>query len=192
MLWGGVGREDFPFPEDRCGHISGSCSCLTAFPVLPAPSPLFPILFSCLGGTGNSGQGTFEDNHGVLMAVSFLLPDPTACLTSWGRCRPWLAVPVVYTWEPSRREDGQRVQASLLCLRSHGWIQEPLHRAPLPSSSITRGVVALSTPSSGSYRVTDSPACFWVPSSLHPDPSQKLDGSRSPGRQMQDQISFCQ
>lgn len=158
---GGKGGEDFSFPEDRCGHIAGSCSCLTAFPVLPPPflpTPLF--LKSCLGGTGNSGQGTSEDNHGVLMAVSFLLPGPTARLASWGRCRPRLAVPVVYTRGSPREErtaSGSRPRSSR-CLRSHGWTQEPLRRAPLPPSSIALGVVALLTPSSGSESQARLPA----------------------------------
>lgn len=43
------GREGiflFQKTEHRCGHISGSCSCLNAFPVPPSPSlPIFHSLW---------------------------------------------------------------------------------------------------------------------------------------------------
>lgn len=192
--WCGPGGI-FQKTEHRCGHMSGSCSCLTAFPVPPpptlsprsAPAPWLPGRNHKL-----NGQGALKSTLGVFGICTFLSPlsSPTVGYLGEGVVDPGRPC-CTYWGAPENRT--ARVSGPRSSL------------SPEPQMDV--GATAQSTPPSQLYHssrgvplrhrppvLTESQlTCpLRVPRSLYPHPFQKLYGSRSPGRQMRDQISLCQ
>lgn len=144
-VWCGLGVIFlFQKMEHRCGHISGSCSCLNAFLALLLPRFLPALVHSLrLPGRNLNGQGTWKKTLGVLPSV----PSPPSLHPSL----PHLGEGVdpgnlccIYSGAPAPR--------SLLCLEP--WMDlgaTAQYIFSLPASSLTLGGVPLIIPSFGSY-----------------------------------------
>lgn len=166
-VWCGLGAIFlFQKMEHRCGHISGSCSCLNAFLALLLPHFLPALLHSLwLPGRKSEWPGDLEEDTWSLTICTFSQPPPQSA-PSWGRCRPWQSLLYILG---SPHPSYLALPGAMDGFRSHCTVHF------LPSSFLTnsRGCSTHDTVLRLllSHRLT---CLLCAPSSLYPDPFQKL------------------
>ena len=163
MVWG---RFFFSRRWNTDVDTSGSCSCSNAFLALLLPRFLPALLHSLwLPGRKSEWPGDLEEDTWSLTICTFSQPPPQPAL-SRGRCRPWQSLLYILG---SPRPSFLALPGAMDRFRSHCTVHL------LPSSYLTnsRGCSTHNTVLRLllSHRLT---CLLCAPSSLYPDPFQKL------------------